>query len=83
MIDLHDLQPSDPAMDLATLELSEPGLLAAVLVGYEATAAERAIFDELVPFYRFVRALSVLHWHQHIRQPAPAAAELVVAGLAG
>jgi aminoglycoside phosphotransferase (APT) family kinase protein len=82
MIDLSEVQPGDPAMDLATLDLSEPGLLAEVLAGYEATAAELAIFDELVPFYRFVRALSVLQWHQHIGERAPEAATLVVAGLA-
>jgi aminoglycoside phosphotransferase (APT) family kinase protein len=82
MIDLSEVQPGDPAMDLATLDLSEPGMLAEVLAGYEATTAELAIFDELVPFYRFVRALSALQWLQRIGEPAPEAATLVVARFA-
>ena len=36
LIDLHDVGPGDPAMDLAVLGLTDPDLLAGVLSGYGA-----------------------------------------------
>jgi aminoglycoside phosphotransferase (APT) family kinase protein len=62
LIDVADLQPGEAAMDLAVLELDAPGILPAVLDGYDATAEEREVFGVLVPFLVFLRALSGAEW---------------------
>lgn len=66
LIDVADLQAGEAAMDLAVLELDAPGILPAVLDGYEATAEERGAFDVLVPFLVFLRALSGAEWRGRV-----------------
>lgn len=63
VIDLHDLQAGDPAMDLAVLTLSDQALLPAVLTGYEESASEQAHFEDLVPFFTHLRRVSGAEWH--------------------
>ena len=62
LIDVADLQAGDAAMDFAVLELDAPGILRHVLEGYAPSAAEREVFDDLIPFYAFLRALSAAGW---------------------
>ncbi len=62
MIDVADLMSGDPAMDLAVLELANPGLVAPVLAGYDPSSEERHAFDTLIPLYTFLRALSGAEW---------------------
>ncbi len=64
LIDVADLQPGDPAMDLAVLELDAPGILTHVLEGYAPVPSDREAITTLVPFYVFLRALSGAEW-QH------------------
>jgi len=66
MIDVADLQGGDPAMDLAVLELDEPGILHPVLAGYGPSAVEMERFRHLVPFHVFLRALSAAEWQARI-----------------
>lgn len=63
VIDLHDLQPGDPAMDLAVLTLTDKALLPPVLTGYAPSPSEQAIFDALVTFFVHLRRLSGAEWH--------------------
>ncbi len=62
LIDVADLQAGEAAMDLAVLELDAPGMVSAVLDGYQASAEELAAFEVLVPFLVFLRALSGAEW---------------------
>lgn len=57
LIDLHDLGPGDPAMDLAAINLDDPGLLPGVLRGYGGEP------DPLVSFFTAVRAVASAEWH--------------------
>jgi aminoglycoside phosphotransferase (APT) family kinase protein len=66
LIDVADLQPGDPAMDLAVLELDAPGILVHVLDGYGPDPAQAASFNILVPFYTWLRALSGAEWQQRM-----------------
>lgn len=66
LIDVADLQAGEAAMDLAVLELDAPGILPAVLDGYEATPCEREAFDVLVPILVFPRALSGAEWRGRV-----------------
>lgn len=70
MIDLHDVCSGDAAMDLAVLAVADPPLLAGVLVGYEPTTEEQAVFDRLIPFYLFLRRLAAAQWHLEYADPA-------------
>jgi aminoglycoside phosphotransferase (APT) family kinase protein len=63
LIDLHDVQPGDAAMDLAVINLADPLLTAGVLAGYRPTSEELAVFRELVPFFTVLRALAAAEWH--------------------
>jgi aminoglycoside phosphotransferase (APT) family kinase protein len=74
LIDLHDAQPGDPAMDLALLDLHEPATTTQVVAGYDLTQDERAIFAELVPFYRFLRGVAAVDWLTRIGHDLPAKA---------
>ena len=58
LIDVADLDSGDPAMDLAVLELDEPGMCDAVSAGYQPSADERARLETVLPFYVFLRALA-------------------------
>ena len=66
LIDVADLQPGDPVMDLAVLELDAPGILPAVLAGYVPSPTDRERIGSLVPFYVTLRALSGAEWHASI-----------------
>ena len=66
LIDVADLDSGDPAMDLAVLELDEPGMCDAVLAGYRPGSDERARLDAVVPFYVFLRALAAAEWRIRI-----------------
>lgn len=63
MIDVTDLQPGDPVMDLALLQLHAPGLLDGVLVDHRQSEVRAAHLDELLPFFVFLRALAAAEWH--------------------
>lgn len=64
LIDVAELRVGDAAMDLGVLAVSDPALLAGVLAGYQPDADERAAFARLVPFYTFLRRLSIAEFHQ-------------------
>ncbi len=66
MIDLHDCQPGDGAMDIAVLGLVDQSLLENALVGYAADAEELAALDQLIPFYLFLRRLAAAEYHATI-----------------
>lgn len=66
LIDVADLQPGDPVMDLAVLELDAPGILPGVLAGYHPSPIERDRIEALVPFYVMLRALSGAEWQASI-----------------
>lgn len=61
LIDLHDLGPGDPAMDLAALGLTDPALIDGVLAGYRD---DLACDDpaELIDFYLLLRRLAGAEW---------------------
>ncbi|WP_158102692.1 phosphotransferase family protein [Lentzea kentuckyensis] len=66
LIDLEDVSPGDPAMDLAVLVVTDEDLLPAALDGYAPNRAEAAAFDELIPFYVLLRRLAAAKWeHEH------------------
>lgn len=79
MIDVADLMPGDPAMDLAVLDLEAPGILEPVLAGYRPTATERSTQDILVPLFAFLRALSAAEWQERVGNPAHSRRYLVEA----
>jgi hypothetical protein len=82
LIDVADLQPGEAAMDLAVLELDAPGILPAVLDGYEATAEEHEVFGVLVPFLVFLRALSGAEWQGRMLDNAEESARYLAKGSA-
>ena len=61
LIDLHDVGPGDPAMDLAALGLTDPDLMAGVLSGYGADEPEEEL-TELIGFYLLLRRLAGAEW---------------------
>jgi len=63
IIDLHDCQPGDGAMDLAVFGLFNESLLDNALKGYEADRQEQEAIKELVPFYLFLRRLAAAEFH--------------------
>lgn len=68
LIDVADLMAGDPAMDLAVLELSAPGILPHVLEGYGAPPDERDAIATLVPFYVLLRSLSGAEWQARVQR---------------
>lgn len=74
VIDLHDLQSGDAAMDLAVLALTDEALLPGVLIGYAPTDTQKAAFAALIPFYLQLRRLSGAEWtlRQGNSESAPA-----------
>ncbi len=85
VIDLHDVGPGDPAMDLAALALTDEHLLSGVLEGYAAGADEQEVLARLVPFYVALRRLAGAEWHLRVGDQVAgrellglAAAQLVV-----
>jgi aminoglycoside phosphotransferase (APT) family kinase protein len=73
LIDLHDVGPGDPAMDLAVLGLTDPDLIAGVLSGYGADEPadelselpglpEATGLPGLIGFYLLLRRLAGAEW---------------------
>jgi hypothetical protein len=62
LIDVAELGPGDPVMDLAVLHLHAPGLLAGVLDEYHQAEVQDRHLTELLPFYVFLRALAAAEW---------------------
>lgn len=61
LIDLHDVGPGDPLMDLAVLGLTDPDLIDGVLAGYgEGVSAD--VPAELIDFYLLLRRLAGAEW---------------------
>lgn len=65
LIDLHDVGPGDPAMDLATLGLTDEALISGVLEGYLESDQDDDL-DELIPFYLLLRRLAGAEWQLRI-----------------
>ena len=63
MIDLHDCQPGDGAMDLAVMGVIDQPLLDHALKGYAADSEEQEAHAELIPFYLFLRRLAAAEFH--------------------
>lgn len=61
LIDLHDVGPGDPAMDLAVLGLTDPNLITGVLSGYGAAEPADEL-PELIGFYLLLRRLAGAEW---------------------
>ena len=68
LIDVADLMAGDPAMDLAVLELGEPGILPRVIEGYAPNPGESDALATLVPFYVLLRALSGAEWQARVQR---------------
>lgn len=66
LIDLHDVGPGDPAMDLAVLALTDAALLPAVLEGYAASPDEQASLTRLVGFDLLLRRLAGAEWQLRV-----------------
>jgi hypothetical protein len=62
LIDVAELRPGDPVMDLAVLHLHAPGLLIGVLDQYRQAEVQDRHLAELLPFYVFLRALAAAEW---------------------
>ena len=62
MIDVANLQPGDPVMDLAVLRLHQPDLLAGVMDSYAHPEVTPDHLDSLQPFYVFLRTLALAEW---------------------
>jgi aminoglycoside phosphotransferase (APT) family kinase protein len=69
LIDVSELRVGDAAMDLGVLAVSDPDLLTGVLDGYRPDPEERAVFDQLVPFYTFLRRISAAEYYQRFGTP--------------
>ncbi|SBT51617.1 hypothetical protein [Micromonospora auratinigra] len=75
LIDVAELQPGDPVMDLAVLSLATPAVLAGVLDHYHQSEVTAEHLTELLPFHRFLRALAAADWATDVRDdPAAGAA---------
>nr|WP_030501051.1 phosphotransferase [Micromonospora purpureochromogenes] len=62
LIDVAELQPGDPVMDLAVLSLHAPGIFTGLLDQYRQAEVEDRHLAELRPFYVFLRALAAAEW---------------------
>jgi len=63
LIDLHDVGPGDPAMDLAVVGLTDDRLITEVLNGYLAEPEEDSTLRSVIPFYLLLRRLAGAEWH--------------------
>ena len=63
LIDLHDVGPGDPAMDLAVIGLTDDRLIPDVLHGYLADDEQDSTLRSLIPFYLLLRRLAGAEWH--------------------
>ncbi|WP_189332873.1 phosphotransferase [Actinoplanes ianthinogenes] len=70
LIDVAELQPGDPVMDLAVLSLHAPGILAGLLDRYDQAELDDRHLSELLPFYVFLRAVAAAQWSAHVLDPA-------------
>lgn len=67
MIDTEELRAGDPAMDLAVIELWEPGILPAVIRGYTRLGRELdRTFADRRRFYVIIRSLAAAEWHSAV-----------------
>lgn len=62
MIDVTDLMPGDPIIDLAVFELHAPGTLDHLLSGYQPSPTELTAADTLIPFYRYLFHVAGAEW---------------------
>jgi aminoglycoside phosphotransferase len=69
LIDVHDVCSGDAAMDLAVMAVSDPDLLPGILDGYRPTSAQAQAFDQLIPFYTFLRRLAAAEWNLTYGEP--------------
>ncbi|MEM9776312.1 MAG: phosphotransferase [Chloroflexota bacterium] len=65
LIDVHDGQPGDGAMDLGVIGVFDGPLLQNMLKGYEVDAVEQEKVDQMIPFYVFLRRLAAAEWHSN------------------
>lgn len=63
IIDLHDAQGGDGAMDLGVMGVLDEPLMHNVLDGYEADPTEAEELEKVVPYYLFLRRLAAADWH--------------------
>lgn len=75
LIDLHDLGPGDPAMDLAVIGLTDQDLMPGVMSGYGALGTHdpggtETDELELIGFYLLLRRLAAADWLQRTGRPA-------------
>jgi aminoglycoside phosphotransferase (APT) family kinase protein len=62
LIDVAELQPGDPVMDLAVLRLHAPHLFSGVLDRYRQVELDAPHLAALLPFYVFLRGLAAAEW---------------------
>ena len=62
LIDLHDVGPGDPAMDLAVIGLTDDRLIPEVLNGYLAEHEQDPDLRSVIPFYLLLRRLAGAEW---------------------
>ena len=62
LIDLHDVGPGDPAMDLAVVGLTDDLLIPEVLNGYLAEHEQDSNLRSVIPFYLLLRRLAGAEW---------------------
>jgi aminoglycoside phosphotransferase (APT) family kinase protein len=62
LIDLHDVGPGDPAMDLAVIGLTDDRLIPEVLNGYLAEREHDPDLRSVIPFYLLLRRLAGAEW---------------------
>jgi Ser/Thr protein kinase RdoA (MazF antagonist) len=62
MIDVADLMPGDPIMDLAVFELHAPGTRDHLFAGYQPSATALAAAETLMPFYRYLFHVAGAEW---------------------
>ncbi len=82
MIDLHDLGPGDPAMDLAVLGLTDADLIDGVLAGYDDDGSTH-IPPELIEFSLLLRRLAGAEWQLRHGSPVEGRRLLSLASEAG
>jgi aminoglycoside phosphotransferase (APT) family kinase protein len=63
LIDVAELQPGDPVMDLAVLSLHASGIFTGLLDRYAQAELDDRHLTALLPFYVFLRALAAAEWH--------------------
>ena len=63
LIDLHDVGPGDPAMDLAVIGLTDDRVISEVVNGYHAEHEQDSNLRSVIPFYLLLRRLAGAEWH--------------------